>query len=315
MTAQTPSTGSRSCLGYVFLSPSERRLRAGWRLTLQAALQIALTAAAVLAGLIILLLWGNLSSALSQTDSLPALALGEVVELVTVTLSVLVARRFLDRRSFVSLGLTLRGTPLVDVAVGIGITFVIMGLIFAAEAALGWLKLSTFAWTVETPSSLTINLLIWLAVFILVGWSEELMSRGYHLQTIASGMGLTWGLLISSAIFGMLHLYNPNATWFSAVGILFAGLLLGFAYIRTGRLWLSIGLHIGWNFFEGVVFGFPVSGLNTYRLAQTTVHGPTLWTGGAFGPEAGLIVLPAILLAILLVYVYTISSGSRAEIH
>ncbi len=316
MTAQSPPKGTRSCLGYVFLSPSERRLRAGWRLTLQAMLQIVLTAAAALAGLIVLLLRGNLSSALSQTDSLPALALGEVVELVTVTLSVLVARRFLDRRSFVSLGLNLGGsaTPLVDVVVGIGITFVMMGLIFAAEWALGWLTLSGFAWTVEAPASLTINLLTWLAIFISVGWNEELMSRGYHLQTIASGMGLPWGLLISSAIFGMLHLYNPNATWLSAVGILFAGLLLGFAYIRTGRLWLSIGLHIGWNFCEGVVFGFPVSGLNTYRLAQTTVHGPTLWTGGAFGPEAGLIVLPAILLGIVLVFLYTMGSASRAQI-
>ncbi len=281
---------------------------------LQAALQISLTAAAALAGLLFLILQGNLSSGLSQVNSLPALALGEVVELATVTVSVLVARRFLDRRSFVSLGLKLQRLALVDIAVGIGITFVMMGLIFAAEWALGWLRLNGFAWTAETPGSLILNLVTWLAVFIAVGWNEELMSRGYHLQTIASGMGLPWGLLISSAIFGMLHLANPNATWLSAAGILFAGLLLGFAYIRTGQLWLSIGLHIGWNFFEGVVFGFPVSGLDTYRLAQTTVQGPTLWTGGAFGPEAGLIVVPAIFAGMLFIYAYTLRRRSYAQI-
>ncbi len=131
------------------------------------------------------------------------------------------------------------------------------------------------------------------------------MSRGYHLQTIASGTNLLWGLIVSSAIFGALHLANPHATWISAAGIFFAGLFLGYAYIRTGKLWLSIGLHIGWNFFEGVIFGYPVSGIDTYHLTRISVSGPGLWTGGAFGPEAGLILLPAIVLGAGLVYLYT----------
>ncbi len=314
MAGQTQASSSRSCLGYVFLSAAERRLRAGWRLLIQAGLQIALTAGLALAGFVFLLLRGTLNSSLSQANSPSALAIGEVVELVTVTGSVFVARRFLDRRSFVSLGLRLQRVALIDLAVGIGITFGMMGLIFAAEWALGWLRLSALAWGTETAASLALNVVAWLLIFIVVGWNEELMSRGYHLQTIASGMGIPWGLLISSAIFGMLHLANPNATWLSAVGIFFAGLLLGFGYLRTGQLWLSIGMHIGWNFFEGVVFGFPVSGLETYQLLRTTVQGPTVWTGGAFGPEAGLIVLPAILAAALLVYVYTARRGSRAHI-
>ena len=124
-----------------------------------------------------------------------------------------------------------------------------------------------------------------------------MLSRGYHLQTLASGINLFWGVLISSAIFGALHLANPNASWVAAVGIFFAGLFLALGYLRTGQLWLSIGLHIGWNFFEGVVFGFPVSGTASYPLLRIQVSGPPLWTGAAFGPEAGLIVLPAILSA------------------
>ncbi len=299
-------SSSRSCLGYIFLSPSERRLRAGWRLLLQATIQVALTAAVALAALVVLVIRGSLVAELSQANSLPALGLGEVTELITVTASVLLARRLLDRRSFTSLGVQLEPRMWADLAAGLAITFAAMGLIFTTEWALGWLKLTSFAWSVDGPGLLIANLAIWLLVFIVVGWNEELMSRGYHLQTIASGMGLPLGLLISSAIFGALHLANPHATWLSAAGILFAGLLLGFAYIRTGQLWLSIGLHIGWNFSEGVVFGFPVSGLETYRLAITSVKGPTLWTGGEFGPEAGLIVLPAIFLAVLLVYLYTL---------
>ena len=142
-------------------------------------------------------------------------------------------------------------------------------------------------------------------VFILVGWNEELISRGYHLQTIASGTNLFWGVLISSSVFGLAHLGNPNATWISAAGILFAGIFLAYGLLRTGQLWLSIGLHIGWNFFEGPIFSFPVSGLSTFQLARITVHGPVLWTGGDFGPEAGLIVLPALVLGAGLIYLYT----------
>ena len=141
-------------------------------------------------------------------------------------------------------------------------------------------------------------------VFTLVGWNEELLSRGYHLQTLASGLNLFWGVLISSAVFGVLHLGNPNATWISAAGIFFAGLFLATGYLTTRQLWLSIGLHIGWNFFEGVVFGFPVSGLDIYRLMHITVDGPELWTGGAFGPEAGLVVLPGLVLGVVLILVY-----------
>jgi hypothetical protein len=73
----------------------------------------------------------------------------------------------------------------------------------------------------------------------------------------------------------------------------------------TKQLWLPIGLHIGWNFFEGVIFGFPVSGMNSYKLVLLRESGPKTWTGGEFGPEAGLLVLPALLLGVILMYLYS----------
>jgi membrane protease YdiL (CAAX protease family) len=112
-------------------------------------------------------------------------------------------------------------------------------------------------------------------------------------------------VVISSAFFGALHLGNPNAIWVSAAGIFLAGVFLAYSYLRTRQLWLPIGLHIGWNFFEGVVFGFPVSGSESYALIRTSVDGPVLWTGGLFGPEAGLVVIPALLLGVVMVYAYT----------
>ncbi|MBN1449672.1 MAG: CPBP family intramembrane metalloprotease [Anaerolineales bacterium] len=291
-------TPQRSFLKSIFLSPDEPRLRAGWRLAIQTVLLIVL---GFCFGLPIGLL--ALIPGLELSDGL-FLALSQVVEIIAVTLSVFLARRFLDKRSFSSLGLKLDKWTAIDIFTGIAITFFMMGSIYLIQWGVGWLTFDGFAW--ETDDLLTVlgGTLGMLVVFIFVGWNEELLSRGYHLQTLASGLSLFWGVVISSAIFGLLHLGNPNATWISAAGIFLAGVFLAYGYLATKQLWLPIGLHIGWNFFEGVVFGFPVSGLDIYRLTRITVSGPELWTGGAFGPEAGLIVLPGLLLGAVLIFVY-----------
>ncbi len=283
----------RSILAQIFLSPDEPRLRAGWRFLLQTLLIFVF-------GTVI----GAIALALGILD-LDAIW-GQVLNFFIVTGSVYVARRWLDKRSFESLGLKLDRHTLVDLLAGIGITFVQMGFIYIVMLSLGWLTFEGFAWEFDPLNVVIVGVLTFFVMFIFVGWNEELLSRGYHLQTIASGLNLFWGVIISSAIFGLLHLGNPNATWVSAAGIFFAGVYLAYGYIRTRQLWLPIGLHIGWNFFEGVVFGFPVSGLDIYALMRISVHGPELWTGGAFGPEAGLIVLPSLILGALLIYLYTL---------
>jgi len=285
-------TQDRSILARIFLSPAEPRLRAGWRLLIQTILLFVLGVVVSIA-----------SSFLGPLNG--SLLWSQILNFIIITGSVYVARRWLDKRSFESLGLKLDNRTLLDILAGIGITFVQMGFIYILMLGLGWLTFEGFAWEFDPINVVISSVLTFFIAFIFVGWNEELLSRGYHLQTIASGLSLFWGVVISSAVFGLLHLGNPNATWVSAAGIFFAGLYLAYGYIRTKQLWLSIGLHIGWNFFEGVVFGFPVSGLDIYALTRINVHGPEIWTGGAFGPEAGLIVLPSLILGGFLIYLYT----------
>jgi membrane protease YdiL (CAAX protease family) len=292
--SEIQSKQERSIFASIFLSPDEPRLRAGWRLLIQTLLM-----------LVFGIIFGTIASLLGLLDGSLNSIWGQILNFFIVTGSVYVARLWLDKRSFESLGLKLDGRTLLDILAGIGITFIQMGFIYVLMLALGWLTFEGFAWEFDPINTVITNVLIFFVVFIFVGWNEELLSRGYHLQTIASGINLFWGVIISSAIFGLLHLGNPNATWVSAAGIFFAGVYLAYGYIRTKQLWLPIGLHIGWNFFEGVVFGFPVSGLDTYALTRITVQGPEIWTGGAFGPEAGLIVLPSLILGAFLIYLYT----------
>ena len=293
--SEIQSTQKRSILAQIFLSPEEPRLRAGWRLLIQTVLYIVLQILFFIA----LSLFGPIDP---STRSIPL----QILNFLATTISVFAARRWLDKRSIESLGLKLDHNTGVDVLVGIGISAVQMGFIYVVMLGLGWLTFEGFAWEVDPVAVVIGNVLLFFVIFVFVGWNEELLSRGYHLQNLASGINMFWAVVISSAVFGLLHLANPNATWVSAAGIFFAGVFLAYGYLRTKRLWLPIGLHIGWNFFEGVGFGFPVSGLDDiYRLLRIQVHGPELWTGGAFGPEAGLIVLPALILGAVLIYLFT----------
>lgn len=98
--------------------------------------------------------------------------------------------------------------------------------------------------------------------------------------------------MITSALFGLAHIFNANATWFSSLAIAVeAGLLLGGAYMLTRSLWLPIGLHAAWNFAQGEVFGVPVSGGAVHGFLRSPLSGPPLLSGGAFGLEASVIAL------------------------
>src|SRR3989337_826088 len=138
-----------------------------------------------------------------------------------------------------------------------------------------------------------IEFFIMLGVFVVVSWQEELLSRGYWFQNLSEGLNPVWGVAISSILFALLHLVNPHMSVSAGLGLFAAGIFLAYARVRSGQLWLAMGLHTGWNFFEGTVFGFSVSGLeNLSPLIVQSVAGPELFTGGAFGPEAGLVLLP-----------------------
>jgi membrane protease YdiL (CAAX protease family) len=280
----------------IFLSPDKARLRAGWRLLLQI----------LLIGIINFILVGVIGIlGIPKLSGKWGLLFRQIQELIVYASSIYIASRWLDRRSFESLGLKVGRQALFDLLAGIGIVLVQLGFIYGIMSSLGWLTFDGFAWEFDAPGTVLMNTLLFFVIFLLVGWNEELLSRGYHLQTIASGLNMFCAVVISSAVFGLLHLDNPHATWVSTAGIFFAGVYQSYGYIRTRQLWLPIGLHVGWNFFEGVVFGFPVSGLDIYALTRIQVTGPVSWTGGAFGPEAGLILLPSLIVGSALIYWFT----------
>jgi len=129
-------------------------------------------------------------------------------------------------------------------------------------------------------------------IAILPGFMEELLFRGILFRWLEEFAGSWFALAMTSALFGLAHMFNPNATALSSFAIaLEAGVLLGGSYMLTRNLWMAIGLHAAWNFTQGWIFDVPVSGTDQNGLVEAQLSGPELLSGGAFGLEASLIAM------------------------
>ena len=128
-------------------------------------------------------------------------------------------------------------------------------------------------------------------LFFLVAVSEEIFFRGILFRMINKRWNIWAALVISALIFGGLHILNDNATLWSSIAITIeAGSLLGAAYAYSKNIWLPIGIHWIWNYTQGNILGFPVSGEdNVTSIITPEISGPQWLTGGSFGAEASVI--------------------------
>jgi len=311
----------------IFWNEREGRLRGLWRLLLQALMLIIIAFfIAIILGIITSVIREGFLPVIPEVYEKSLMMLYSVLAMALATLlSVYWAGKMLDKRKFSDFGLTLKKEGLFDLLSGFILGGVLISLIFFIEYYLGWAKIKeTFvSFTPESPFYL--DILIPLVIYIFVGIEEELVSRGYQLLNLSESLGgmkflgKTGGLIIatllSSIIFGGLHISNPDVKLPGIINIVLAGVLLGLGFIYTGKLSFSIGLHISWNFFQGNVFGFPVSGVKELPVSFITIeqNGNELWTGGLFGPEGGLLGTLIIILGILVLLIWTRFRYQRIE--
>jgi membrane protease YdiL (CAAX protease family) len=127
------------------------------------------------------------------------------------------------------------------------------------------------------------------AFFAVAAAAEEALFRGYLFQALTEGVGPWPAAVLASAAFALMHAGNPNATAFGLLNIFAAGVMLSAAYLRTRSLWFATGVHLGWNWTMSALLDLPVSGLqHDTPLYSAVERGADWWTGGPFGPEAGL---------------------------
>jgi uncharacterized protein len=209
---------------------------------------------------------------------------------------VAIFRRWIDRESFRSLGFGLQNVvkeSVIGILMGIGMMVLGFGML---------LVLNEIKWVGINPDAGKILLSV--VLFVIVAFNEELLFRGYILGNLMLSMNRWVALLVSSFFFALVHMGNAHITLLSFFSILFAGLLLGLPYIFTRSLWLPLALHFSWNYFQGTIFGFSVSGNAEYSLITQTRQGDTMLNGGAFGFEGSILAVVFLAIAIASLSLY-----------
>jgi hypothetical protein len=143
-------------------------------------------------------------------------------------------------------------------------------------------------------------------IFIIAAAAEEILFRGYPLQTMMRALPFLAAVIPSSVLFAYVHLDNPNVSWgFTFINTTLAGFWLAVAYLRTRSLWFPLGLHWAWNWTMGALLGLPVSGITSLTRAplfRATDTGPAWLTGGAYGIEGGAACTAALIISTIFIW-------------
>lgn len=202
----------------------------------------------------------------AETHPAYYLATAEIVRLVCVTISVFLAVKVFDGSDLVDIGLKLDRLAFRDFFVGFAAVALVFGVEFVSYIGLGWLSVVHAAWETLSFSAIFWNIVVVLVIFVFTGWSEELLSRGFHLRVISKGLNRPLGIILSSVVFSWLHHNNPDMNARAYFFIFLFGIVCALAFLRTGQLWLAMGLHAGWDFFVVILWGTPISGLRLFHL-------------------------------------------------
>ena len=223
-------------------------------------------------------------------DFLAADTIIQYFDLIGVILLLWILMRFVDNEPFIKLGFSLKG-KVNDIILGMTLGLLLMAVGYTILILLGEIKFIEFNYDLK-------NIILLFLLFIAVSIAEETYVRGYVLKNLLKSFNPIISLIISSAIFSLLHFFNPNVNYIALTELFIAGILLGISYVYTKNLWFPIALHLSWNFFQ-VMFGFNVSGMDTYSLIEFEIIENNNINGGDFGFEGSYL---SILFSLIMIY-------------
>ena len=246
------------------LRSQDGRVRVGWRLSLY---------------LLFVILLAGLGAQLPFTG----IAAQSTITLIAGLLAAWWVLR-LDGRGLGALGFYLHRDASPESVFGLA-----LGVAVALMAVLGMFVLGGVGWEGQEGSVSGWILAgfgsLWF--FLIPAAAEEVLMRGYLFQALADSFGNAAGLWVTSILFSLMHLGNPNWSYLGLANIVVAGLVLGVVYLKTRSLWYATAAHLGWNWAHGFLVDLPVSGLDLVDapLLEGASRGPEWIGGGAFGPE------------------------------
>ena len=205
-----------------------------------------------------------------------------------ISLLVFFRVKVIEKRSFSSIGFN-KNNWLKKYSLGFFIGLAMMSIIVLILFPFGYITVEKNPIQPVGISAIA-SVLVILFGWIIQGATEEIVTRGWLLNVLSTKYNIGVGLLISSTLFGLMHLTNPNVNYIAVINIILVGLFYGLYVIKTNDLWAVCGMHSAWNFAQGHIFGFKVSGLDVSvgSLIDLNLVGSDFVTGGIFGPEAGI---------------------------
>ncbi len=234
------------------------------------------------------------SNKVNAIHTLPVRTIKHLFQLVATLTSIWFFLKFIDKVSLISIGFHTKGR-LKDILLGIVLGFVIMAIAYSLLINLNEITFDSYLIDLK---SIVYSIIFFISVSVL----EEALCRGYILGQLLETSNKYVALVISSIIFTALHSLNPNMAAIPVLNLFLAGILLGITYIYTKNLWFPIALHFSWNFFQGSIFGFEVSGQKLYSVIQQTRPEDNVLNGGNFGFEGSLLATFMLLNAIFFIW-------------
>ena len=238
---------------------------------------------AVIIGVVTKTNLAELDTLLTNPDNLGIMFIMRLTSLLITLIIMWVFRKYIDRKSILSMGFQLKG-KYKDIIYGLLVGLLLISLGFVILSLTNNLEVVS----IQYSSKVVFGGFFF---FVIAAMVEEIVFRGYILNNFMDSFKNKYiALLLSSILFALIHGMNPNLSILGFINLIVAGIALGITYIYTKNIWFPVFLHVSWNFFQGPIFGFEVSGLNFNSIIQQKVVGNDLITGGNFGFEGSIII-------------------------
>jgi len=241
---------------------------------------------------------------LDSFSNLPAMTIIQYFDLIGIFILLWLFMKYVDKEPFMNMGFEIKGKRN-DIILGMTLGLFMMAVGYLVLISLGEIQFLKINYDLSS--------IIWLFIlFIGVSILEETFVRGYVLKNLLESFNPYVALFISSLFFSLIHGANPNVTLLGLSNIFLAGIFLGASYVFTKNLWFPIALHFSWNFFQAM-FGFKVSGLDSYSIIKFNILENNYINGGEFGFESSVLSLIIIIIFTIIIWRYFKSTVKKIQ--
>lgn len=279
-------------------------VRSGWKIALTLILMFALMyAVSIFIGIflgIIMIAKGGIAGLSNIENSSLFFSISIVLQNLALIGSSMIIWKAFEKKKITSMGLINIKEGYKELVIGLLLGAVTITIVGVVLLLIGEVKLVN---SLSKPN-FSYELLTGLIAFIAVGFGEEIFGRAYCMSVLKQTRNKYVILGVSSAIFAAMHLGNSGVSFLALINLFLVGILFGYMFMKSGNVWMPIGFHITWNYFQGYVLGFQVSGNEVMGIYQLQNVGNSFINGGAFGPEGGIIVTVISIITLFIVREY-----------